>query len=118
MRRAKPDEVPVDSRPIATANLSEAELLAWMPIPFTEVNDLMIELEPALAALVQLDSGRYIYAVYYRESHFVTIDIPVNEDINATLADFFREVPLLRRRVTWHRDDSTLPAEELRRAVS
>jgi hypothetical protein len=95
----------VNADPIVTANLSETELLEWLPIPFTEINDPYVELEPSLAALVQMDSGRYVHLVYYRESHFVMIEVPINEEMNAVLADLFREVPQLQSRVTWYRDD-------------
>lgn len=109
MRRAKPDELKEQAFPVMTARLTEAELGAWFPIPFDEINDSWAAPEPSLGALASLDAGEYVVLDYGRDSNQLIVRIPSNRDASSFLISFFREIPMPRNRVLWRREDAKLP---------
>lgn len=110
MRRAKPQELKTHAVPVITARLTEAELERWFPIPFDDITDPLAVPEPTRGALVQLEGGSYVVVYYGRDSGQLFLEIPESTiDSSALVAEFFREVPLPRSRVLWHRPDITLP---------
>ncbi len=109
MRRASPDELKEQAFPVMTAELSEAELGDWFPVPFEEISDPWAAPEPSFGALVSLDSGEYVVLDYGRDSNQLIVRMPVSADPTAFLASFFREIPMPRARILWHREDAKLP---------
>ena len=109
MRRASPDELKEQAFPVMTAQMSETELGEWFPVAFDEINDQWAAPEPSLGALVSLDSGEYVVLDYGRDSNQLIIRIPAALDPTIFLASFFREIPIPRARILWHRQDAQLP---------
>src|SRR6185369_1770032 len=109
MRRAKPNELSENAFPVMTARLTEAELEEWFPIPFDEINDPWAAPEPSKGALVKLEAGEYVVLDYGRESNQLIVRIPTNLNASSFIASFFREVPMPRARVLWHRAGVKLP---------
>lgn len=109
MRRAQPHELKDQAFPIMTARMSEAELSEWFPVHFDEITDPWAAPEPSLGALVSLDAGEYVVLDYGRDSNQLIVRIPAKLDATAFLTSFFREVPMPRARVLWHREDARLP---------
>jgi hypothetical protein len=116
MRAAKPKELRTHASPVLTARLSETELRKWFPVSFQEITDPEATPEPSKGALIKLDAG-YLAVLYFGEiSKQLIVEIPASVDPSELLAAFFREVPLPRSRVLWHRADAKLPA--LRRSAA
>lgn len=109
MRRAKPDELNEQAFPVMTAQLSEAELGAWFPVAFDEINDPWAAPEPSLGALVSLAAGEYAVLDYGRDSNQLIVRIPTSIDATSFLASFLREIPMPRARIIWRREDAKLP---------
>ena len=109
MRTAKPDELKETAFPVMTARLSETELGEWFPVSFEDVTDPWAAPEPSKGALVKLDAGEYVVLDYGRESEQLIVRIPANLDPSSFLASFFREVPMPRSRVLWHREGARMP---------
>lgn len=109
MRAARPDELQQNAFPVMTAELSEAELTKWFPVSFEEITDPWAAPEPSKGALVRLDAGEYVVLDYGKESKQLTLRIPAELDPSSFLTSFFREVPLPRSRVLWHRAGARLP---------
>jgi hypothetical protein len=63
MRRARPDELNEDAKPIALLQLSEDRLRELFPVEFSEVDPLAAA-EPSIGSLVQFDSGFYAVVMY------------------------------------------------------
>jgi len=110
MRIAKPDELRARAHPVLTARVSETELTEWFPVDFTHVTDPEEAPEPSKAALIKLNGGAYIVISWGEMSHQLTLEAPVTVDPTSFLSAFFKEVPLPRSRVLWHRPDAKLPA--------
>lgn len=109
MRAASPDELKETAFPVMTAKLSEAELGKWFPVSFEDITDPWAAPEPSKGALVKLDAGEYVVLDYGRDSQQLIVRIPANLDPSSFLASFFREVPLPRSRVLWHRAEARMP---------
>jgi hypothetical protein len=118
MRAAKPEELKTPASPLLTARLSEAELKKWFPVPFKEIADSEATPEPSKGALIKLDAGYYAVVYFGETSKQLVIEIPATVDPSDVLAAFFREVPLPRSRVLWHRPDAKLPAVRRSAAVA
>lgn len=118
MRRASPDELKEQAFPVMTAQLSEVELGEWFPVSFDEINDPWAAPEPSLGALVSLESGEYVVLDYGRDSSQLIVRIPANLDPTAFLVSFFREIPMPRARILWHREDAKLPKTVAAKRVS
>ncbi len=117
MRRAKPQELRQRAVPVMTAQLSEAELLEWMPVRFDDIDDPLATPEPSKGALVELESGEFVVLFYGKESSQLTLEIPeATADASELVASFFSEVPLPLSRVLWHRADTHLPKQAKRSA--
>lgn len=117
MRRAKPHELTDRAVPVLTAQVSEAELSQWVPVPFDDIDDPLATPEPSKGALVELENGQYVVLYYGKESSQLTLEIPeTTVDSSALIASFLHEVPLPVSRVLWHRPDTTLPAARRRSA--
>ena len=109
MRIAKPDELRARAHPVLTARVSETELAKWFPVDFTDIDDPEQAPEPSKAALIKLKGGSYIVINWGETSNQLTLEAPVTVDPTTCLSAFFREVPLPRSRVLWHRPDAKLP---------
>ena len=118
MQTARPDELKENALPVMTARLSEAELLEWFPVSFEEITDPWAAPEPSKGALIRLESGEYVVLDYGKESNQLIVRIPQNVDPSRLLASFFREVPMPRSRVLWHRAGAKLPRNLAARRVA
>lgn len=115
MRRAKPHELKTRAVPAMTAQMSESELLEWVPVPFDDITDPLETPEPSKGALIELDAGGYLVLYYGEDSHQLTVEIPEStRDSSALVSEFLREVPLPVSRVLWHRPDIALPKHRRR----
>lgn len=110
MRVAKPEELKAQASPVLTARVSETELRKWFPVPFQEITDPEATPEPSKGALIRLDAGYYAVLYFGETSKQLVIESPSTVDPSDVLAAVFREVPLPRSRVLWHRPDAKLPA--------
>lgn len=118
MRRAEPHELKTRAVPAMTAQMSESELLEWVPVPFDDITDPLETPEPSKGALIELDAGGYLVLYYGEDSHQLTVEIPeTTRDSSTLLSAFLREVPLPSSRVLWHRPDITLPQHRRRAAA-
>lgn len=119
MRRAEPHELTTRAMPAMTAQMSESELLEWVPVPFDDITDPLETPEPSKGALIELDAGGYLVLYYGEDSHQLTVEIPEStRDSSGLLSAFLSEVPLPSSRVLWHRPDITLPQRRRRAASS
>jgi hypothetical protein len=109
MRVARPHELKSEAVPLLTARVSEAELSKLFPLKFEEILDPEATPEPSKAALVKLTAGPYSVLYWGQDTHQLTLRIPTTTDASAFLEAFFREVPLPRSHVLWHRPDVRLP---------
>lgn len=109
MRAAKADELKVNAFPVLTARISAAELSKWFPVEFHSLTHPQEVPEPSKAALIKLDSGECFVLFWGETSKQMMLRIPSATDASRFLDAFFREVPLPRRRILWHRDDVRLP---------
>lgn len=117
MRRAKPQELRERAVPVMTAQVSEAELLEWVPVRFDDIDDPLATPEPSKGALVELESGDYVVLFYGKDSGQLTVEIPeATSDSSELIASFFSEVPLPLSRVLWRRADTHLPKRAKRSA--
>lgn len=66
MRVGKPNEMTVQSFPLLTARISEAELAKWFPVRFHSITHPQETAEPSKAALIRLDKGEY-FVLYWGE---------------------------------------------------
>src|SRR5205814_8723913 len=97
---------------IITARMSEAELTKWFPVRFDEINDPLAAAEPSKGALVQLKSGTYVVLFYGKESKQLIVEMPEpTKDPSSFLDAFFKEVPVPRSRVLWHRAGVKVPKQ-------
>ncbi len=117
MRRAEPQELQVRAMPAMTAELTESELVEWVPVPWDDITDPLATPEPSKGALVQLNDGEYVVLYYGLDSRQLTVEIPeTTEDSSALVSAFLREVALPAARVLWHRADIVLPSRQKRSA--
>src|SRR5256885_6265596 len=109
MRAAKPNEQKENEFPVHTAQLPEAELERWFPVPFQEITDPWATPEPSRGALVKLEPGEYVVLYWGQGSKELTVRISANVHPSAFLMSFFNEVPIPRSRVSWRRQGVRLP---------
>jgi hypothetical protein len=100
MRRAKPDELNEDAKPIALLQLSEDRLRELFPVEFTEA-DALAAAEPSIGSLVQLDSGPYAVVMYGKSTGEAEVSMPVSAALAQYWAAFLREVPLIANEIVW-----------------
>jgi hypothetical protein len=100
MRRAKPDELNEDAKPIALLQLSEDRLRELFPVDFTEVDPLAAA-EPSIGSLVQLDSGPYAVVMFGKSTGETEVSMPVSAPLARYWAAFLREVPLIANEIVW-----------------
>jgi hypothetical protein len=96
MRRAKPDELNEDAKPIALLKLSEDRLRELFPVEFSEVDPLAAA-EPSIGALVQLESGSYAVVMYGK----ITGQTEVSMPLTTRWLAFLSEVPLRTNEIVW-----------------
>jgi hypothetical protein len=99
MRRAKPDELNEDAKPIALLKLSEGRLRELFPVEFSEVDPLAAA-EPSIGALVQLDSGPYAVVMYGE----ITGQTEVSMPLTSLWSAFVLEVPVRTNEIVWTAD--------------
>jgi len=109
MRAAKAKELRVNAFPVLTARVSGTELSKWFPVEFHDLTHPQEVPEPSKAALIKLDTGEYFVLFWGEISKQMMLRIPAATDASKFLDAFFKEVPLPRRRILWHRDDARLP---------
>ena len=102
MRRAKPDELTEDAKPVALLQLSENRLRELFPVDFSEV-DPLAALEPSIGSLVQLDCGPYAVVMYGK----ITGQTEVSMPLTAHWLPFLREVPLRANEIVWTAETSS-----------
>jgi len=105
MRRARPDELNEDARPIALLRLSKDRLEELFPVELSEADPLSAA-EPSISALVQLESGPYAVVLYGKVSGEVEVSLPVSAPVTRHWAAFLREVPLIAEEIVWTSDSS------------
>lgn len=109
MRAAKADELKVNAFPVLTARVSATELSKWFPVELHTLTHPQEVPEPSKAALIKLDTGEYFVLFWGEISKQMMLRIPSATDASQFVNAFFKEVPLPRRRILWHRDDVRLP---------
>ncbi|MEA2338467.1 MAG: hypothetical protein QOE82_2474 [Thermoanaerobaculia bacterium] len=100
MRRASPEELNEDAKPIALLQLSEDRLHELFPIELSEADPLSAA-EPSIGGLVQLDSGPYAVVIYGKSSGETEVSMPVSAPLARYWAAFLREVPLIANEIVW-----------------
>jgi hypothetical protein len=100
MRRAKPDELNEDAKPIALLQLSEDRLRELFPVEFSQVDPLAAA-EPSIGSLVQLDSGPYAVVMYGKSTGETEVSMPVSAPLARYWEAFLREVPLIANEIVW-----------------
>ncbi len=100
MRRALPDELNEDARPIALLRLSKDRLEELFPVELSEADPLSAA-EPSIGALVQLDSGPYAIVMYGEVSCEAEVSLPVSAPVARHWAAFLSEVPLVAEEIVW-----------------
>src|SRR5436305_2961331 len=100
MRRAKPDELNEDAKPVALLQLSEERRRELFPVEFSQVDPLAAA-EPSIGSLVQLDSGPYAVVMYGKSSGETEVSMPVSAPLARYWAAFLREVPLIANEIVW-----------------
>src|SRR5713226_4734839 len=103
MRRARPEELSEDARPIALLRLSRARLEELFPIEFSDVDPLAAA-EPSIGALIQLQSGPYAVVMHGQATGDTEVSMPVSAPMARHWAAFLREVPLIANEIVWTSD--------------
>jgi len=104
MRRASPNELNEDARPIALLRPSKNRLEELFPIEFSEADPLSAA-EPSIGGLVQLESGPYAVVMYGKVSGETEVSLPVSAPIARHWAAFLREVPVVAKEIVWTTDN-------------
>jgi RNA polymerase sigma factor (sigma-70 family) len=110
MRRAKPDELNEDAKPIALLQLSEDRLRELFPVEFSEADPLSAA-EPSIGSLVQLDSGPYAVVMFGKSTGETEVSMPISAPLARYWAAFLREVPLIANEILWTSEKVGLLAE-------
>jgi hypothetical protein len=103
MRRARPDELNEDARPIALLRLSKDRLEELFPVELSDADPLSAA-EPSIGGLVQLESGPYAVVMYGKVSGEAEVSLPVSAPLARHWAAFLREVPLIAKEIVWTSD--------------
>jgi len=103
MRRARPEELSEDARPIALLRLSRERLDELFPIEFSDVDPLAAA-EPSIGALVQLEGGPYAVVMHGKTTGDTEVSMPVSAPTARHWAAFLREVPLITNEIVWTSD--------------
>src|SRR4051812_24059593 len=103
MRRASPDELNEDAKPVALLRLSQDRLRELFPVELSEADPLSGP-EPSIGGLVQLDSGPYAVVVYGKSTGETEVSMPVSAPLARYWAAFLREVPLIANEIVWTSD--------------
>src|SRR3954466_4881833 len=106
MRRASPEELNEDAKPVALLRLSEDRLHELFPVKLNEVDPLSAA-EPSIGGLVQLDSGHYAGVSYGTGTGETEVSLPVSAPTAHYWAAFLREVPLIKNEIVWTSDKVT-----------
>lgn len=118
MRIAQADELQVNALPVLSAQISESELSKWFPFKLHRLTHPQEVAEPSKAALIRLDTGDYFVLFWGEISNQMILRIPEATNASKFLSAFFKEVPLPRTRVLWHRSDARLPRQVAAKEVS
>jgi hypothetical protein len=109
MRRARPEELNEDARPIALLRLSKDRFEELFPVEMSDTDPLSAA-EPSVGGLVQLDSGPYAVVVYGKTSGEAEVSLPASAPMPRQWKAFLREVPLTAREIVWTSDKVASPA--------
>jgi hypothetical protein len=109
MRRARPEELNEDARPIALLRLSKDRFEELFPVEMSD-SDPLSAAEPSIGGLVQLDSGPYAVVVYGKTSGEAEVSLPVSAPMPRQWKAFLSEVPLATREIVWTSDKVAPPA--------
>lgn len=111
MRIADPGWLMSMALPAFAASLNEAELARLIPLPLKDIDDPDATPEPALGALIQLETSELAVVYFGKVSHVLTVEFPASADLASSVRNFLLEVPIPRSRITWHRPDVSLDTE-------
>src|SRR2546430_2703109 len=103
MRRARPEELNEDAKPIALLRLSKDRFEELFPVELSNADPLSTA-EPSIGGLVQLDSGPYVVVVYGKISGEAEVSLPVSAPMPRQWKAFLREVPLVAKEIVWTSD--------------
>ena len=103
MRRASPEELNENARPVALLRLSQDRLRELFPVELSETDPLSAP-EPSIGGLVQLDSGPYAVVIYGKGTGETEVSMPVSAPLARYWAAFLREVPLIASEIVWTSD--------------
>jgi hypothetical protein len=109
MRRAKPEELNEDARPIALLRLSKDRFEELFPIEMSDADPLSVA-EPSIGGLVQLDSGPYAVIVYGKTSGEAEVSLAISPPMPRQWKAFLREVPLADGEIVWTSDRVASPS--------
>jgi len=103
VRRASPEELNEDARPIALLRLSKDRLEELFPIELSDADPLSTA-EPSIGGLVQLNSGPYAVVIYGKITGETEVSLPVSAPMARHWAAFLCEVPLGAKEIVWTSD--------------
>lgn len=103
MRRARPEELNEEAKPIALLRLSKARFEELFPVEMSDTGPFSAA-EPSIGGLVQLDSGPYAVVVYGKASGEAEVSLPVSALMPRQRKAFLREVPLAAKEIVWTSD--------------
>src|SRR5258706_14822036 len=98
MRRARPEELNEDAKPIALLRLSKDRLQELFPVEFSDADPLSAA-EPSIGGLVQLESGPYAVVMYGKVSAEAAVCLPVSAPLARHWAAFLAQVPLIAQEI-------------------
>jgi hypothetical protein len=101
MYQATPDKLTDEVIPVLEACLPEDDLHRLIPVDFQDMDPLS-EGEPSIGALVELDAGLMVVAVYGRDSHRLSLRLP--EVSPKTYDRLLEEIPIPESDIVWRNE--------------
>ncbi len=100
MIRAEPEELREEVVPVLEARLPEHEVRRLLAVDLRRL-DPLAEAEPSLGALLRLESGLIVLAVYGRETATLSLRLPEASVEPGVLRSLLEEIPIPERSIVW-----------------
>lgn len=100
MIRAEPEELREEVVPVLEASLPEHEARRLLSVRLRRL-DPLAEAEPSLGALLRLESGTVVVAVYGRETATLSLRLPETSIQPDVLRSLLEEIPIPEQSITW-----------------
>lgn len=101
MRPAAPTALKVPPEVALVVRVPAAALASVIPLPLLPL-DSFAEPEPSAGATIQLESGRYLVAIYGQVTERLSIHVSPSE-ADETIEDFLNETRLDPSAIVWRR---------------